>query len=316
MIDLAMLGVGGGMPLPGRYLSASMLNFKGRKILIDCGEGTQVSMRELGWGFKAIDIICITHAHGDHIVGLPGLLSTIGNSGRTNPITIIGPTGITEIVNGLRLIAPYLPYEINILEAQNSDFKFLVQDDNLELIDNNKKAFEALEISTLKVDHSTECISYSFSVERTPKFDIDKATKNEVPKSIWGKLQKGNDIILDDKLYTPDLILGESRGGLKLSYVTDTRNIDEIIDFISESDLFVCEGTYGDNADIEKAIKNKHMTFREAATLAKNGNVSQLLLTHFSPAMPNPSQFLNNAKEVFENTIIGEEKLILTLNFK
>ena len=112
------------------------------------------------------------------------------------------------------------------------------------------------------------------------------------------------------------MILGDARDGLKLSYVTDTRNANEIINFISESDLFVCEGTYGDDADIEKAIKNKHMTFREAATLAKSANVSELLLTHFSPAMPNPNLFLNNAKSVFENTTIGEEKLIIKLNFK
>ncbi|WP_297438820.1 ribonuclease Z [uncultured Clostridium sp.] len=316
MIDLAMLGVGGGMPLPGRYLSASLLNFKGRKILIDCGEGTQVSMRELGWGFKAIDIICITHAHGDHIVGLPGLLSTIGNSGRENPITIIGPIGITKIVDGLRLIAPYLPYEINMIEAETSDFKFMVNDENLKLTDKDSKVFEALEISTLKVDHSTECIAYSFKVDRAPKFDIDKATKNNVPKNLWGKLQKGENVTVDNLVYSPDMILGDARSGLKLSYVTDTRNIDEIINFVSESDLFVCEGTYGDDGDIEKAIKNKHMTFREAATLAKSANVSELLLTHFSPAMPSPSLFSDNATSVFENTTIGEEKLIIKLNFK
>ncbi|MGL4762999.1 MAG: ribonuclease Z [Sarcina sp.] len=316
MIDLAMLGVGGGMPLPGRYLSASLLNFKGRKILIDCGEGTQVSMREVGWGFKSIDIICITHGHGDHTVGIPGLLATIGNSGRETPITIIGPKGIKEIITGLRVIAPYLPYEINVVEASDSSFKFAIENGELELIDKEKNCFEPIEISTKVLDHSTDCIGYSFNVSRTPKFDVDKANENNVPKQIWGKLQKGNPIEFEGTTYTPNLVLGQDRDGLKLSYTTDTRAIPEIVDFIKDSNLFVCEGTYGNDQDIDKAIQNKHMTFREAATLAKDANVEELLLTHFSPAMPNPSLFISNARDVFKNTTIGEAHLIKKLIFK
>ncbi|MGL5576094.1 MAG: ribonuclease Z [Sarcina sp.] len=316
MIDLAMLGIGGGMPLPNRYLSASLLNFKGRKILIDCGEGTQVSMRELGWGFKSIDIICITHGHGDHTVGIPGLLATIGNSGRETPLTIIGPNGIKNIINGLRVIAPYLPYEINIIEATDSNYKFAVEDNELKLIDNNKNCFEPIEISTKILDHSTNCIGYTFNIKRTPKFDVDKAIQNNVPKPLWGKLQKGIPIELNGITYTPNLVLGQDREGLKISYITDTRTMPQISEFIKNSNLFICEGTYGDDQDIDKAIQNKHMTFREAAILAKNGTVDELLLTHFSPAMPNPSLFIQNARDIFENTIIGETHLIKKLTFK
>ncbi|MGL4451768.1 MAG: ribonuclease Z [Sarcina sp.] len=316
MIDLAMLGIGGGMPLPNRYLSASLLNFKGRKILIDCGEGTQVSMRELGWGFKSIDIICITHGHGDHTVGIPGLLATIGNSGRETPLTIIGPNGIKNIINGLRVIAPYLPYEINIIEATDSNYKFAVEDNELKLIDNNKNCFEPIEISTKILDHSTNCIGYTFNIKRTPKFDVDKAIQNNVPKPLWGKLQKGIPIELNGITYTPNLVLGQDREGLKISYITDTRAMPQISEFIKNSNLFICEGTYGDDQDIDKAIQNKHMTFREAAILAKNGTVDELLLTHFSPAMPNPSLFIQNARDIFENTIIGETHLIKKLTFK
>lgn len=316
MIDLAMLGIGGGMPLPGRYLSAALLNFNGRKILMDCGEGTQVSIRELGWGFKAIDIICITHGHGDHTVGIPGLLATIGNSDRTEPLTIIGPKGIKEIITGLRVIAPYLPYEINVIEASNSNFNFLLKDGILQLTDSSENNFELLKISTLEVDHSTDCIAYSFAVERAAKFEIEKAIKNEVPKNIWGKLQKGNSVTIEDVTYIPSMVLGDARDGLKLSYITDTRTNDDIVHFVKNSDLLVCEGTYGDDLDIEKAIKNKHMTFREAATIAKNANANELLLTHFSPAMPTPSAYISNAKEVFENTILAKTHMVTKLNFK
>jgi ribonuclease Z len=158
ILDVALLGCGGGMPMPERYLSALLLNYRGRKILIDCGEGTQVSMRLLGWGFKTIDIICITHGHGDHIVGLPGLLATIGNSGRTEPLTIIGPEGIVEIVNGLRVIAPYLPYEINIIENPLETIYVSIRNEGMRI---DCEAAE-VEINFLIVDHYAQCLINSF----------------------------------------------------------------------------------------------------------------------------------------------------------
>ncbi|CDG01979.1 Putative Ribonuclease Z [Clostridium chauvoei JF4335] len=112
------------------------------------------------------------------------------------------------------------------------------------------------------------------------------------------------------------MVLGEERRGIYLSVITDTRPIESIKKFIKDSDLFICEGTYGKDEDIEKAIKNKHMTFREAANLAKEAKVKKMLLTHFTPAMLEPAEYLENAKEVFENTIIGEDRMIFNLNFE
>lgn len=302
MIDLTLLGCGGGMPMPNRFLSALCISYKGRKILVDCGEGTQVSMRICNLGFKTIDVICITHIHGDHIVGLPGLLGTIGNSGRTDPLTIIGPIGITEAVKGLRAIANWLPYEVNVIE--NPKDTVLACDDEIK-------------IDTLEVDHSSPCVGYSFYLKRMAKFDVDRAIENGVPKQLWSKLQKTTkEIEFQGKIYTPEMVKGAERKGIKVSMITDTRPIDEIVPFIENSDLFICEGTYGDDKDIEKAIKNKHMTFREAATLAKQANVEKLLLTHFSTAMDSPERHIINATEVFNNTIIGEDRLELHLNFK
>ncbi|MEG0771963.1 ribonuclease Z [Clostridium sp.] len=357
MVDVALLGCGGGMPIPERYLSSFLINYRGRKILIDCGEGTQVSMKILGCGFKTIDIICITHGHGDHTVGLPGLLATIGNSGRTELLTIIGPEGIKNIVEGLRVIVPYLPYELNIIEnpseplyinlneslicitASNYD-KHMKNNTNDNHIDNckidkialtlfEKNKYEEtnsselnnlslssdLIISTLEVEHSAPCLGFSFYIKRKPKFNVESACANKVPKILWNKLQKGTSIEHKGSLYEPWMVLGSERKGIKISYITDTRPIDTIPKFIANSDLFICEGTYGDDEDIEKAIKNKHMTFREAASLGNKGDVKELMLTHFSPAMASAKMYINNATEVFPNTLLGEDRLVKTLSF-
>ncbi|WP_195428439.1 ribonuclease Z [Clostridium sp. D46t1_190503_E9] len=311
MIDISLLGCGGGMPMPNRNLSSLFINYKGRKILIDCGEGTQVAIRKMGLGFKAIDLILITHCHGDHIVGLPGLLSTIGNSGRENPLTIIGPIGITNVVNSLRVIAPYLPYDLNIIENPN-ELYFNVKKDLIELDIREKSD---LILKTIELEHSAACLGYGFYFKRKRKFDVEKAIKNNVPKVLWNRLQKEEEVIYDGFKYDYTMVLGEERKGIKISFITDTRPTNCIASFIKNSDLFVCEGTYGDDNDIEKAIKNKHMTFREAASLAKNGDVREMLLTHFSPAMLNPNEYLENATEAFSDVIIGEDEITKTLKF-
>src|SRR3954467_7740308 len=120
MIDVALLGVGGTLPLPDRFLSAVLIRCGGQLILIDCGEGTQVSLRKLGWGLKDVGIILLTHFHADHVAGLPGLLLTIGNSGRTReePLTVVGPRGVQRVVESLRVIAPVLPYPVRYRELK------------------------------------------------------------------------------------------------------------------------------------------------------------------------------------------------------
>lgn len=311
MIDLALLGCGGGVPIPNRFLSATLMNYQGRKILVDCGEGTQVSMKLLGWGFKTIDVICITHGHGDHTVGLPGLLATIGNSGRTEPLIIIGPEGIRNIVNGLRVIAPFLPYEIHIIENPKK-INLKVDKSGIYITKNHGE----LEINTLELEHSTKCLGYSFYIKRNAKFNIEKAKQNNVPKTLWNALQKGKTMKVEDIIYYPEMVLGDERKGIKISYITDSRPLDTMLSFINNSNLFICEGTYGDDEEIKKAIRNKHMTFREAGILARNGEVDELLLTHFSPAMVDPNEYKNNVEEVFEKVILGYDRLIKTLSFK
>jgi len=312
LVEAALLGTGGGMPMPERYMSAVLIRYKGRKILIDCGEGTQVSMRLLGWGFKSLDVICITHGHGDHTVGLPGLLATLGNSGRTDPITIIGPEGITEIVNGLRVIAPRLPYEIDIIEAPDGPLGFSHTYKGLQLTGENPD----ITISTLKLDHTWPCIGYSFYVHRSPEFDLVKAAGNSVPKGLWNRLQGGESPIeYNGVAYCQSMVQGNERKGIKVSIITDTRPTYEIPGFIKGSDLFICEGVYGDDINLDKAISSKHMTFREAAQLAMDGGVRELLLTHFSPSMDDPEKFLDRAVAVFGNSRIGKDRMVWSRAF-
>jgi len=304
MIDLVLLGCGGNMPMPNRFLSSLFINYKGRKILIDCGEGTQVSMRMKNCGFKNIDLICITHLHGDHFYGLMGLLSTIGNSSRVDDLTIVGPKGITKMINTMQTLIEYLPYKLIIIENPTGTFSLI------------NSILKDVEISTLELDHSSECLGYSLYFKRTPKFNIEKAIQNNVPKLLWQKLQSGKNIIFENIEYSPDMVLGDDRKGIKISFITDTRPISSIPKFINNSDLFVCESMYGNDEDLPKAIKNKHMTFREAATLANEGNVKKLILTHFSPSLEDPNLYIKNATDIFENTIIGKDRYSINLNFE
>lgn len=298
MIDIQILGTCGSMPTPGRFLTSMLISFKGKKILIDCGEGTQVAMKMLNTGFKSIDLICITHTHADHILGLPGLLATIRNSERTEPLTIIGPKGVKKAIEGLMVIVPHLGFDLNIIENPNDKIHF---SDNFE-------------INTLHLDHTIPCLGYNFLIRRNPKFDVNKAMKNEIPKTYWSRLQKGEIIEDEGRIYTPDLVLGEERKGIKVSYITDTRPTPAIPNFIAGSDLFICEGMYGADEDLEKAIRNKHMTFKEAATLAEAGQVKELILTHFSPSIQ-PELYIENAKAVFPKSMCGYDGLTRQLKF-
>lgn len=298
MIDVCLLGSGGSIPISKRALSATLIRIEGRSILIDCGEGTQIALRTLHWGITKIDCICLTHYHGDHLFGLFGLLSTINNSGRTESITIIGPEGLSKVEEVIKLLLPNLVFGINYLE--------------------NPKHFEfnKLHISTLSLKHSAPCLGYAFKLARQRKFDVKKAKSLNLPKIYWSKLQKGETIEYKNRIFTSDMVLGEERKGIKLSIITDTRPFPEISEFIKDSDLFICEGMYGDNNDLEKAIHTKHMLFKEAAYLAKSGDVKELILTHFSPSLSEPELYLQNAQEIFPNTIIGhqflQKKLIFT----
>ena len=302
MLDISLLGTGGMAPMPKRFLSSMIARLNGRLIIIDCGEGTQVSLKNLGWGFKAVDAVLFTHFHADHISGLPGMLLAIGNSGRTEPLQLIGPKGLIYVVEGLKRIAQELPFEIEYIEIDEKYEKAL-----------NISGFT---IEWMFVEHSVKCAAYKISVLRAGKFDVSKAKALGLPRELWGRLQKGGDITYNGRFYTKDMVLGAARKPISVVFCTDSRPVEGLKGFAAGSDLFICEGMYGENEKLDKAKENKHMLFSEAAEIAKQADVCELWLTHFSPAMNEPCEFLENAASIFENTVIGYDNLTKTIIFK
>lgn len=301
MLDVCLLGTGGMMPLPYRWLTSLMLRYNGSSLLIDCGEGTQIAIREKGWTFKPIDIICITHFHGDHISGLPGILLAMGNSERTEPLYMIGPKGLEKVVNALRIIAPELPFEIKFIEI-NSPYEEI--------------RMNGYVIKAFKVNHKITCYGYSIEIERAGLFDVEKAMQNDIPKNCWSKLQKGEILELDGRTLTPDMVLGPPRKGIKVTYTTDTRPTESIAVNAKDSDLFICEGMYGEKGDVNNAVKYKHMTFEEAGTLAKRANVRAMWLTHYSPALGYPENFIGDVRKIFPESYAAKDGMSTELKFE
>lgn len=301
MLDVCLLGTGGMMPLPNRWLASLLIRCNGRMILIDCGEGTQIPLKMAEWGFKTLDTVLFTHYHADHIAGLPGLLLTLGNYGRKEPLTLMGPPGISQIVEGVTVISPILPYELKLIELSD--------------MESGKTCISNIDIKSTPVDHSLPCLSYCIELQRPGKFNVESAEKLSVPVRFWNSLQKGITIKFADKTISPEMVLGEKRKGLKVSYCTDTRPTEDLIDFIKDSDLFICEGMYGNEDNLFRAVQNKHMMFSEAGLLAKQGRVKELWLTHYSPSLKEPEDYIEAARVIFSNTMAGRDLLTKTLRY-
>lgn len=284
MLDICLLGTGGMMPLPYRWLTSMMARYNGQSILIDCGEGTQIAMKEKGWSPKPIDVICFTHFHADHISGLPGMLLTMGNAERTEPLLLVGPKGLTKVVASLRVIAPELPFAIDCMELTESEQTIV---------------FDGFKIEAFKVNHNVPCYGYSIIIDRIGKFQVDRAVELGIEKKYWSRLQRGEIIETGNMTLVPEMVLGERRKGLKVTYCTDTRPTEGIVRHAQNADLFICEGMYGEKDKLQKAKENKHMTFYEAAELAKKAGVQRMWLTHYSPSLNRPDEFLPLVRRIF-----------------
>lgn len=301
MIDVVLLGTGAMVPLPGRWLSSALIRVNGSLILFDCGEGTQIAMRQVHWGFRRLDAICLSHLHADHVAGLPGLFHTVANAGRVEPMRIFGPPGTGDVVNGLRVIAPHLPYDVYITE---------LEDDQIFTIPGG------LTGRVREGKHRVTCLGYRLSAERKPAFRQDRAIALGVPRAKWSHLQDGETVIVDGRPVRPTDVLGEARPGIALGLITDTRPTGVLAELVRGVDLLICEATYGDDADLPKAELHGHMTMREAAALARQAGVQNLWLTHFGAGMKDPGSYRSFVRELFATTEIGHRGLSGTLTFR
>ena len=300
MIDIALLGTGGMMPLPHRWLSSLLVRVGGDVILFDCGEGTQIAWRATGWSFRRLSTICISHTHSDHVAGLPGLFHTVANTGRTEPITIYGPVGLADVIQGLRVIAPHLPYPVEVRELSSGDTFPLPG---------------GMQGSCVAGEHALPVLAYRSDLARRRRFLADRARSLDIPTGAWRTLQDGRRVTIGERSIEPDEVMGPPRPGISLAYVTDTRPTPGIAELITGVTLLVCEGTYGDDAQAENAVRNQHMTFREAATLARDAGAQQLWITHYSPGVDNPHACTGNARDVFPDTVIGHDGMTTSLAF-
>lgn len=289
------------MPLPYRKLTALMTRYNGSNLLIDCGEGTQVAIREKGWSVHDLDVICFTHYHADHISGLPGLLLTLGNADRTKPVHMIGPKGLERVVNALRTIAPELPFPIEYHEITEKEQDF---------------EMNGYCIHAFRVNHNVTCYGYTLEIKRQGRFDVERARRQEIPQKFWSRLQKGEIIVDGDRVLTPEMVLGPQRKGIKLTYCTDTRPVPIIAECAKHADLFICEGMYAEKEKEAKARQYKHMTFYEAADLAKRAGVTEMWLTHYSPSLTRAESYMDEVHKIFPAASLGKDGRSVELEFE
>src|SRR5579863_972833 len=300
MIDICLLGTCGMMPMPGRWLSCALVRCGATLTLFDCGEGTQVPWKSLGWGFRQLGAICLTHMHADHVAGLPGVLFMVAHAGRTEPLDLYGPPGTTYVVEGLRRIAQDLPFEVRIHEMRGGELFDLPG---------------ALRGSCAAASHGIPCLAYRVDLDRKPEFQVEQAKALGLPVQFWSRLKHGETVFYNGETFTPAQVLGPTRRGLSFAFITDTRPNNALSTLAHDVDLLVCESMYDDPADLPLARAHAHMYAEESARIARDAEAHALILTHFSPKINDPSHAERVARRVFANTRAARDGMVTTLAF-
>ncbi len=305
-LEAFILGTGGMMPLPGRFLTSVLLRREGELFLFDCGEGTQVSLRNLNLRWKKITAIFISHTHADHITGLPGILMLSSQVDRNEPLTIVGPPKIKEFVDlSRKVLDMYINYEIVVKEIDPS-------------VPDEVYRGEGFSLRSFPLRHSKPCVGYSFTEDMRPGvFHPEKAAALGVPRGpFWSRLQDGENVTLEDgKVVTPEEVLGSPRSGRKFSFVTDTTYVETASAEVKDSDLFICEGMFAQDLE-ESAREKKHLTAVQAGTIARDaGGVKKMGLIHYSPRYTERDlkQLLREARGLFPDTFLTRDGQVLPI---
>lgn len=307
MIDVTLLGTSALVPLPERALTAVHLVSGGHSILFDCGEGTQSAARKAGVSLIKTDIIALTHYHGDHIFGLPGLLQTMNSLGRLEPLYIIGPEGLEKELAPILTLAGWLAYGLRLVE---------IPMEGVELNTLTKGWPDKARLIPFATEHRIVSQGYVFELPRAGKFMPEKAKAQGVPTNQWKYLQKGESVRLEDVTILPEMVMGPPRKGLKVVFSGDTAACDALVEAARGADLLICEGTYGEKEQAQLALDHGHMNFAQAAQVAAKAEARRLWLAHYSQMIENPEEYLPNAREYFPEAECGVDGKQITLQFE
>jgi len=295
MMELIFLGTAGAQPTLERYTSCICLVRDGEILMFDAGEGAQISYLKsnLGWNKKMK--IFVTHLHGDHCVGILGFLQTMTLQNRTEPIEIYGPEGIDEFIAANTKVMNF-----------GLSFPVLITPINEGVIVSEKK----YEVRACEAEHSIPTFSFLFEEKEKPgTFYPEKAISLGIPKGkLWHVLQQGEEIVVEGKSIKPSQVLGPTKLGKKIGVSGDTRPTKKLEVFFKNCDYLVFDSTYLDELK-EKAIQTCHSTAKEAAVFAKNANVSNLILTHFSARYKDENVLLEEAKTIHNSVIAANDQL-------
>jgi ribonuclease Z len=297
---IIFLGTGGSIPTVNRGLSAIAVKRKNELLMFDCGEGTQRQMISIGIGFNRKTKVFVTHMHGDHVLGLPGLLQTMSLLGRKKELEIYGPKGIKEFVGAINQTVRFsLIFPVKVQETDSGQVC-------------EEKEYE---VNAIKANHLDLSLSYALIEKQRPgRFYREKAQDLGVPQGpLWSKLQNGTPIELPNgKIIEPEMVLGESRSGRKIVYTGDTGPSEALVKLSRNADILIHEATF-ENKMKKRALEDGHSTPSIAAQTAKTAGVKMLVLTHISARYKNTNLLLQQAKKIFTNTIVAEDFLKLEL---